>query len=203
MLLVTLSFAHAAFATPAQDLTEILNKIHSLNGNFNQTIFDTKHKVLQKSEGSMALIRPGKFRWEVKKPLNQLLIANDQSLWIYDPDLQQVTIHKITSAARGTPAFLLSQTNSDLEKDFQVQTMKPPTPQEQWFLLIPKSKDNAFDRLQLGFSQGTIRAMNLEDNLGHTTVIEFQKMQVNTSLPTSLFVFKAPKNVDVINENER
>src|SRR6516162_4318453 len=88
------------------DLSNQLNAIKTLRANFAQTVYDNKGKAVQRSYGHIALQRPGKFRWEVIKPIPQLIIANSQRLWIYDPDLQQVMIRSLHVAAGETPALL-------------------------------------------------------------------------------------------------
>ena len=96
------TIAHAASASA--DLAGLLNKVQSMKANFIQTVYDKRGKVTQKSSGRMALQRPGKFRWDVAKPMPQLIIANGTKLWIYDPDLEQLTIRSIKKAAGESPA---------------------------------------------------------------------------------------------------
>lgn len=151
----------------------------------------------------MAMQRPGRFRWQVSKPIPQLIIANNDKLWIYDQDLEQVTIRSLKQGAGEAPALFLSRDNATVENDFTVSQVKQNVPDWQWYKLVPKKADNMFESIQMGFKQNQIQEMKLSDNLGHTTRIQYQKIQANTSLAASLFEFHAPGNVDVIDETRK
>lgn len=192
-------FCTSSFAQEAQGLVELLSSIHTLQGDFVQTILDNKGRAIQQSEGQMALERPGHFRWQVHHPIPQLIIADDTKLWIYDPDLQQVVIRPMVKAAGQTPAFLLTNVAQALDKDFIVRNMPAPENWE-WYSLTPKNKDNMYSSIQLGFLNHDIKEMRMKDNLGHNTVIQFRRLHKNISLSASLFKFHPPANVDVIDE---
>lgn len=195
-----LTMAHAASASA--DLASILNTVKSMKANFTQTVYDNHGKATQKSSGKMALQRPGKFRWDITKPMPQLIIANETRLWIYDPDLEQLTIRSLKKAAGESPALLLSH-SENLDKNYNVKTVEKNSPGWRWFSLVPKQQGNLFESMQMGFVNNQIREMRLQDNLGHTTVIQFQNIQLNVGLPASLFTFKPSSKVDVIDETRR
>jgi outer membrane lipoprotein carrier protein len=188
----------------ASDLSALLNSLKSMKADFTQTIYDNHGKAIQKSYGQMALQRPGKFRWDVTKPIPQLIVANDNRLWIYDRDLQQVTIRSLKKAAGEAPALLLSQVNAELENNYNIKELQQEKGSMQWFLLTPKDANRGMlASTQIGFQGNEIREMRLKDNLDHTTSIQFQHIKTNTNLPDSFFVFKSPKGVDIIDENRR
>lgn len=194
--------AAQADAAASDTLTNLLLNIHTLQANFTQTIKDKSAKTLQQSEGNLAIERPGKFRWEVKKPTPQLIVANGARLWIYDPDLEQVTVRKISKAAGQTPAALLSDKSLTLGKDFIVQTSKKTSQIAgvEGFTLTPKEKDDPMQMIKLSFLNKQIQEMQLQDHLGHTTIIVFQHVKTGMSLPNSLFTFKPSAKIDVIDE---
>ena len=200
LLILFLTPFTPAQATPATDLTNLLNSVHTMKSDFVQTVYDGHGKTIQSSDGKMALDRPGKFRWEVKKPIPQLIIANESRLWIYDSDLDQVTIRTLKQAAGDTPALLLSHAGTTLETDYTVTVINQKPAELSWYSLKPKNQDNMFAAVQMGFDKNDIKQMRLEDHLGHTTKIEFKHIQTNVDLPGTLFSFKAPKGVDVIDE---
>lgn len=201
-LFVTLMTSFA-YATPATDLSSLLNSIHTMKANFTQTIYDNNGKAIQKASGKMALERPGKFRWETKQPIPQLIIANDSKLWIYDPDLEQVTIRKLHLATGDAPALLLSHTDSNIDKDYVVTHDNKAKVGVEWFNLQPKGNDSNYSQIRLGFFNNQIQQMNLVDHLGHSTQIAFQKTEINSNLSSNLFRFKSQANVDVIDETKR
>jgi outer membrane lipoprotein carrier protein len=196
-------FTSYAASTPVADLSQLLQNIQTMRADFTQIITDKKAKELQRSSGHMALLRPGKFRWEVLKPTKQILVTNGSRLWIYDPDLEQVTIKLLTKEIGDSPAMLLSNTSEGLEKAYNVSLSKELNHQLQWYLLVPKNKNNSFAAIKLGFDKNEIREMMLEDQLGQNTHIEFYNIKVNPTLASSLFVFKLPPNIDVIDETQK
>lgn len=191
-------FPFIAGAQPSSDLSSLLASVQTMRADFTQSVFDNHGKKMQSSKGQMAMQRPGKFRWEIKKPTPQTIVANTAKLWIYDPDLEQVTVRTLKQATGETPAMLLSRKDTALDKDFTIQENQGQS--LRWFILTPKQKDNMFSSILLGFNGNQIREMKFEDHLGHTTVIHFDKVEMNAALSSALFNFKPPKNVDVINE---
>ncbi|MES2217850.1 MAG: outer membrane lipoprotein chaperone LolA [Pseudomonadota bacterium] len=204
VLLSGLICATAQAADASDQLTNLLLNIKTMQADFTQTVKDKSAKALQQTHGHMALERPGKFRWEVTKPIAQLIIANGTRLWIYDADLEQVTIRSFQHAAGQTPALLLSDSTLTLNKDFDVQLQLNPMAiaNYQIFILTPKNKDDPFATIKLSFLNKKIQEMRLEDRLGHVTTISFQDVQVGMPLPSTLFTFKPAANVDVIDETK-
>jgi outer membrane lipoprotein carrier protein len=201
LIFLLLCFSLSVYAsTEANQLSALLNAVQSMQADFTQTIYDNQGKAVQQSTGHIALQRPGKFRWEVVKPIPQLIIANGTRLYIYDPDLQQLTIRTINQADDETPAILLSHVNATLDKIYNVKILTKSTAGLQWFSLIPRGADNMLASIQLGFANQTIQQMQLQDHLGHTTKIYFQHISANKKLSAMLFNFIPPANVDVIDE---
>jgi outer membrane lipoprotein carrier protein len=201
-LCILFSLVTLAHADAASDLTNLLNQTQSMKANFSQSTFNNHGKVTQKTTGDMALQRPGKFRWNVTKPMPQLIIANQHKLWIYDPDLEQVTIRAFNETSNDAPALLLSHDNASLDQSFTVTTMTKNA-EGKWFLLTPKKKGEMFESIQMGFVNNQIHEMRLQDNLGSNTVIQFQGIQANPQLASSLFVFKPSAKIDVIDETRK
>jgi outer membrane lipoprotein carrier protein len=198
-----LCFCMLAHADASSDLSTMLNAVRTMQANFTQTVYDNRGKAIQKSYGRMAMQRPGKFRWQLIKPLPQLIIANQSRLWIVDPDLEQVTIRVLHQATGETPALLLSHENSMLDNDFNVKEMQKKTPGWRWFDLTPKKADSVFASVQMGFVANQIREMRLQDHLGHTTTVQFDNIKSNATLSPSLFTYKPPANMDVIDETRQ
>jgi outer membrane lipoprotein carrier protein len=191
-----------ARADDAQALDEVLTPIHTLQASFIQTLADNKGRTLQKSQGTMAIDRPGKFRWEVTSPLKQLIIANGRRVWIYDPDLEQVVVRDMAVTNGQSPAFLLTNMNVQLKKDFLISKL-PDQNGVQWFSLKPRSKDPMFVLIELGFAKNQIKAMRMEDNLGHHTAIVLKGVKQNVPLRANLFTFSPPARVDIIDETKK
>ncbi len=205
LFILTLLFSTLSYAqSDSEQLTTLLLNIHTMQANFTQTIQDKHAKSLQQSKGRVALERPGKFRWEVKQPIAQLIIANGSRLWIYDPDLEQVIIRSFHKATSQTPALLLSDNNLTLGKDFTVKLAMNPShiAGEQIFLLTPKNQDDMFAQIKLIFIAKKIHQMQLADKLGHQTTITFGNVETGQVLPASLFTFKPSPQIDIIDETK-
>ncbi len=204
LLRVTLSFVLLVFAWPifaiepaAQELDSQLKHLHSLQATFKQTIRSADDRILQQSTGTMALQRPGKFRWMVEDPNKQLIIANNDKLWIYDEDLSQLTIQSVAKS-QNTPAFLLSDNNQNILKKFAITKIKLGEAEVKGFLLHPKQEDGLFTSLQLIFKQNRLSQIIMTDGLGQTTTIEFSKIKANAKLAAQLFSFNPPPGVEII-----
>lgn len=200
-----LSFIVAAcFASPvfASELTDLLNQMQTMRASFKQIIYDNRGKAVQQSSGTMALNRPGKFRWQVTQPMPQTIIANSGRLWVYDPDLQQVVIRSLQTEAGEAPALLLSNQNATFDTNYSISNL-PAEQGLKWFLLKPKQKDNMFSAVKLAFAGSQLKEMVLEDQIGHVTRMQFTKIEMNVNLPASLFEFKAPAGTDVIDETKK
>lgn len=203
-IFLLLVFSIKANADTTSDLSKLLDATKAIKANFTQIIYDNHGKAVQKSYGRMALQRPGKFRWEIIKPIPQVIIANGKRLWIYDPDLQQVTVRSLQNAAGETPALLLSHVDHSLDQDFTIKELPKKANGLRWFSLTPKKQDNMFAAVEMGFLNDQIHEMHLKDHLGHNTTILFVNLQSNANLPAALFIFKAPnKHVDVIDETRK
>jgi len=191
------------YASASDDLTSLLNTIHTIKADFKQTIEEKGGSAVQHTAGHMAMQRPGKFHWQVTQPNAQLIVTNGQRLWIYDPDLEQVTIRALSKEVGDAPALLLSDTSQTLDKKFVVQELQNNTASMRWFLLTPKDKNSMFAAIKVGFMNNQLHAMKLQDHLGHATEIEFTHIQSGMELPAALFTFSPPKNIDVIDETKR
>lgn len=181
-----------------QRLTQLLDQAQTLTARFSQLTLDGSGTQLQETSGEMALKRPGLFRWHTDAPLEQLLVSNGATVWLYDPDLEQVTIRSLDQRLTHTPALLLSGDVSKIGENFQISHKEAGGVVD--FILKPKSKDTLFDNLHLSFRDGVINDMQLIDSVGQRTNILFFGVKMNQSIDTAQFNFKVPKGTDVIQE---
>ena len=148
-LFLLLLWANNALSDVASDsLQAKLNAIRTMSASFNQVI-NAKTRVVSKASGIMALARPGRFLWQTKKPLEQIVIADGQHLWVYDVDLEQVTLKKQEKGLGGTAALFLSGYDNSLTRDFEVTESKSGN-QLKFDLKAKSSKEN-FQHMQLAF----------------------------------------------------
>lgn len=179
-------------------LTEMLNKAQTITGRFSQLTLDGSGTQLQETSGELSLKRPGLFRWHTDAPMEQLLVSNGEKVWLYDPDLQQVTIQTLDQRLTHTPALLLSGDVSKISENFEITHKEGGDVVD--FILKPKAKDTLFDTLRLSFRNGVINDMQLIDSVGQRTNILFLGIKMNQALDTAQFNFKVPEGADVIQE---
>lgn len=199
VLLSFSSFAATTSNTAANDLAKLLEQYNSLTAQFNQTVYDTKGHALQSSSGSMAMLRPDKLRWSIENPSQQIIATDGSQLWVYDKDLQQVTVSQLKKKPGTTPAMLITTSAQELTRDYKI-SYYVDSKTKPVFQLIPNVKNPDFQWVRLFFNHGQINKMQIQDNIGQLTSINFTKINTNPALLSSIFVLKIPKNVDVIQQ---
>lgn len=206
-LLLMLFPVLAIASSPEDALAKVLSSFQSLSAQFSQKISDSKHHQIQESRGDFIVHRPSQFRWETISPNQQLIVANGNKLWIYDIDLEQVTLQPFTQTTGNSPARLLSGDMTLITQDFNIM-VKKETPENISFHLTPKQKDNYFLWVELTFvktqhyPEKVLSEMKMKDNIDQITHINFKNVIKNPKLKENLFDFTAPKGVDVINMEE-
>ena len=196
-LILTLAYT-AVQAASIEMLKSLLQQTNSGKARFAQIVVDKNLKELQKATGTMQFVRPGKFRWEYHKPYEQIIVGDGAKLWIYDKDLNQVTVRKLDKALGGSPAALLAGSN-EIEKAYDLTNLGPQEGLD-WLEAIPKTKDTTFERVRLGFGKAGLEAMELRDQFAQTTVIKFANVERNPKLSPEVFRFTPPKGADVITD---
>lgn len=190
--------ASQAYCDTVSDALQVkLNAIRTMSATFNQVVM-AKEREISRSSGTMALSRPGHFRWETKKPMAQTVIADGRHLWVYDPDLEQVTVKKQDKGLGGTAALFLSGYNDSVTKDFNVTVQTQGN--RDYFDLRAKSNKANFQRVKLAFIDNALTGIELFDQLGQHTDVDLTHIKTNPTLSSALFEFKIPKGVDVVQQ---
>lgn len=187
-------------------LKSLLNKLNTLDTNFQQIVFSVEGEELQQASGQLQAMRPGKVRWSTLPPMEQLVVSDSETLWIYDPDLEQVTIRSFDQDLSKTPAALFIGNLDALEqtyKIYQEEIKGESTPTEQsvtlsQFILIPRNKENLYTKIVLGFTGNTPVSMSLWDTLEQKTHIVFVDLQLNQPIAPEAFYFTPPEGTDII-----
>ena len=184
-----------------QKVEGFLQGLQSLQSNLQQTLSDRAGTVVEQASGELAIRRPDRFRWDYREPNQQVIVADGTRIWLYDSDLEQVTVRKLDATLSATPAMLLSG-QGNLQDNFTVAQ----TSQEgaiQWVRMEPKRDDTDFKWVRLGFDATTLKFMQLADKLGQTTTLEFSQLQRNPAIDSSRFTFTVPAGADVIGDAGR
>ncbi|MCG6873933.1 MAG: outer membrane lipoprotein chaperone LolA [Betaproteobacteria bacterium] len=187
-----------ACATALERLEQFMSQTQSARGEFEQRIYDRNRRLIQQSSGTLAFLRPGKFRWSYAKPYPQLIVGDGERVWIYDEDLQQVTVRKLDAALGATPAALLAG-NNDAMKAFDLRDDGREGDVE-WLIATPRNKESNFERIRIGFSSAGLARMELIDAFGQTTDLRFIALDRTPGLDPGLFRFVPPPGADVIGD---
>lgn len=197
-IVLLLLFPAVSWAAGVDELKNFLHNSRTVKAQFTQTVLDRNGKQTQAASGSMQFSRPGKFRWEYEQPYPQLIVGDGAKVWLYDADLNQVTVKKLDQALGNTPAALLAGDNA-IERNFTLADAGKSTGLE-WVEATPKGKEGSFERIRLAFRSATLEVMELRDHFGQTTIIRFTALELNPRVLPQAFVFIPPKGADVVGE---
>ena len=183
-------------STGTEALDQFLSGLRTLESEFQQTLYDENLNKLEEARGLLYLERPNRFRWDYREPNAQLIVGDGEKVWLYDRELAQITVRKIDDALGSTPAMVLSS-KEPVEKNFLVSNLADDKGLT-WVGLKPRQKDASFTHIRIGFADGTLRLMELTDNFGQLTRLEFSNLIRNAPIIPDAFKFSPPAGVDVI-----
>jgi outer membrane lipoprotein carrier protein len=198
MLLLALAVMTPAKASAVAALREFLAQTKSARGEFTQQVTRGSAQAAPPSSGTFVFERPGKFRWIYAKPYEQVLVADGERLYLYDRDLNQVTVKKMSAALPASPASILFGGN-EFERDFVIAEAGTRDGIA-WLTATPRARDSQFERIEIGFRDGAPAAMVLADSFGQVSRLVFSRFERNPRLEAQLFRFVPPAGADVLEE---
>jgi outer membrane lipoprotein carrier protein len=180
----------------ATRLQSFLNDVTSLRSEFDQVVYDDKARKIDDARGTVYLQRPGRFRWDYVEPYPQEIVGDGEKVWIYDTELEQVTVRPFDDALGDTPVMLLSSARPVTES-FRVEDVEGPEGYA-WVQLTPLGEQMSFTGIRLAFDGEELRVMELEDNFGQLTRLQFSRVERNPALDPGIFRFEPPAGADVL-----
>ncbi len=178
-------------------LKEFVREVKTGRAAFTQTVTAPDGVKKKNSSGSFEFSRPNRFRFAYLKPFEQLIVADGQKVWIFDADLNQASSRKLSTALGSTPAALLA--GGSLEKDFDLSAL-PAKDGLDWAQALPRTKDGAFQSIRVGFKGKELAAVEIVDNFGQRSLLQFSQFVANLALPADGFKFTPPPGADVIEQ---
>lgn len=213
---LSVAWGMPARADAVASLRAFVKDVQSAQGSFVQTVTSPDGKRTRRSEGTLAFQRPDRFRFVYAKPTEQVIVGDGKKVWLYDADLNQVTVRPMTQAVGATPAALLA--GSALDKDFVLSNVAPdatvsssgaatatPTAQQatsglQWVEARPRSKDGQFQSVRVGFRQGQLAELEILDSFGQRSRLTFTQFDSRAKVAADRFQFTPPKGADVLEQ---
>lgn len=178
-------------------LLDYFAELNSLEADFEQVTLDRQGRDLERSQGRMHIQRPGRFRWSYEVPYEQLIVTDSETLWVYDPDLDQVSVSELDTTVGNTPALLLS-TEQPLEDLFRIIGPEHDNGID-WLALEPlDDQESNFTRIFLGFEDDELKVMEIVDGFEQTVQIRFSNIRRDAEIDPALFEFVPPEGVDVV-----
>lgn len=177
-------------------LEHFYEQVNTLRARFQQQVFNEQQELIQEAGGSVVIKRPGRFRWDYETPYEQVIVADGERLWVYDADLEQVTVKAMDESLEQTPALLLSS-DASLTDAFKIEDLGAKRGKV-WVALQPRGGESNFKRIRLGFDDHGPAVMELMDSFDQITRLEFSRVELNTEIDPQVFQFQPPPGVDVI-----
>lgn len=200
VLLVAPAMGAPATAPGMDRLQDFMQRVQSMRASFRQEIVNGNQEIIETASGHVVLQRPGRFRWDYEQPYQRAVVADGKRLWLYEADLQQVTVRPLVAGLGETPAALLTGERAILDRFEYVNSWAGEN--VVWVRLRPRSADSDFDSVAIAFAGRDPVQFELNDRLGQQTRMFFSELQINVPVDKSLFQFQVPAGVDVIREGE-
>jgi len=199
------AFALSAQASGLDSLENFVKSARSGRAEFTQVVTgparDGQAARSKTSTGTFEFARPNRFRFDYRKPFEQTIVADGQTLWLYDADLNQVTARKQSQVLGATPAALVASAPdlASLRKDFNLEAAGEKDG-IQWVLATPKAKDGQLHSMRAGFRGNELAALEILDSFGQRSMLTFAKMQLNAAISPEQFQFRPPRGADVVKQ---
>ena len=197
LLLCAASWHGAALADGVSALRDFVQNVQSGRGAFSQTVTSPDGAKKKTSTGSFEFLRPNRFRFDYTKPYEQQIVADGVKVWLYDVDLNQVTVRPFDQALGGTPAALLA--GASIERDFTLGAL-PEEAGLQWVQALPKAKEGSIRSLRVAFRGKELAAFEITDAFGQRSRLDFNRFEGNAVVPAARFKFVAPAGADVLQQ---
>jgi outer membrane lipoprotein carrier protein len=184
-------------AGPVETLRDFVQTVRSGQGRFTQTVTSPDGKRRKVSQGVFEFQRPNRFRFVYAKPFEQIIVADGQKVWMYDPDLNQVSVRRLSQALGATPAALLA--GGSLDQDFELAA-QPPRDGLEWVQATPRQRDGTIQTMRVGFRGKELAALEVLDPFGQRSLLQFPEFKAHAVVPPEQFRFTPPPGADLIEQ---
>jgi len=201
VLAVTTSLATETEVTGSERLSTYLAKLDSYEANFQQQRYSSARDLMDSTSGRFVLSRPSQFIWQTFTPFEQKIVSDGKTLWTIDVDLEQVIINDVDERVENAPIYLLARNQADINNLFSVEYQRLDDNNE-FFIMSPRDESGAFEGLRLGFVDGILKSLELNDSLGQLTMITMTNIRNNPILDIGQFSYTANDEFDIIDNRK-
>lgn len=195
---IALASVLAASPASAGQLEQFSADLQSLEAEFTQQVFDDAGRLLEESRGTFSLRAPKYLSWQYRQPYEQLIVADGHRVWLYDVDLEQITVKAQDTAAASSPLYLLADYEA-LQHHYQINEQREGS--RTVVSLLPQDDQAQFERIDFIFDNGHLQGLHIADAVGQDTVMTFHGLQINQEMPMERFRFVPPAGIDIIRED--
>ena len=197
-LVLTFAVGNVATAGSLDSLDRFYNNVQTYSAHFDQVVLDEGLVPIEESSGIMQIARPGRFRWDYEPPNEQAIVGDGKKVWIYDIELEQITVRPQEQSLGRTPATILAG-SGDIGSNYEIRDLGAAGLLT-WVGINPRDTDSGFDDMRIGFEGDELRTIELVDGLGQTTRITLSGGVENEAVDEAQFILTIPEGVDVIDE---
>jgi len=194
--------ANADANTDEQQLFDRLAQYKSFEAKFAQTVQDKEGNTIDQASGSFVMAQPNRLYWQQEAELEQLVVTNGDTLWLYDPDFEQVTIRTLTPESTAMPSVLFSGDEALIRASFEITSTAVGDQVAESYVLIPKGENPQFQKLEVGFNHKRLSHLTIYDFLGQITQIEVRQPKMLEHVADSLFSFTPPEGTEIIDDRD-
>ena len=183
------------------ELDSLLQDTQTLSASVTQLIIEADGAVLEESAIQMHLLRPDGFYWETLEPFPELVVTDGETLWNYQPDLEQVVVEDWDSTRSELAAQLLSGRTDQLGEEYRIELASAPDDTQTLFRLQPLAGDSVYRVISISFLDQDLESIHLDNKNGQQTLWQFSELERNQELDAALFVFEPPAGIEIVDNS--
>ena len=191
-----LLFAYCSLGLASkEELAEAFDGFDQIEMDFSQEVYDQFTNLVEVSSGKCRVSKPS-ISWQTLKPFEQSVLLSEDTLKIFDPDLEQLIVKNTKGGAESIPLNLLRKKGSDF-KDFIVRKLSSDLSSTQRYSLTPVSKQAIYLRIEIEIRDKVLRKIKLFGLSGEESRIELSN---STPLRGADLVLRldVPEGTDIV-----
>jgi outer membrane lipoprotein carrier protein len=196
-------------AAPRLELAAVIERMQkrydqarSFRASFSQKYSRAVVGRMTVSTGEVAFKKPGRMRWDYRKPEPRMFLSTGQFLWLYEPEEKQAFKQDLKSSQLPAAlAFLMGK--GKITDEFEVSfssDMRYGGADDYRLQLGPRQPQSTYKTIifVVDGKEFTVRESVLVDQQGNVNHFTFSELKINDKIPDALFKWTPPDGVRVI-----